>query len=307
MTGLSYLRVWGFLVKVLVPEHKKKKLGPKTVDCIFLGYLKTTTTMRFLVLKSNIYGIVANTIVEFRDTTLFEEVFPIKTGISLGSSEDDLTHRSSSIPDHVKNMTNMGVDPDSSSTPNEVEEPRRSKRAKVVKDFGSDFITYNVEDEHLTFHQTMDSSKPRHWKGAVKSEIDSIVSNGTWELVDLPPECSTIGCKWIFKRKLNPDGSIDKYKARLVAKGFSIELFIIAFNSKEVIIEKLTPTAAEQRDMGETAANRRTTGRNQAEASIVAGKYRNEATTERRTRELEKNSVVEENGEIRERDRRDQE
>ena len=30
----------------------------------------------------------------------------------------------------------------------------------------------------------------------------------------------TIGCKWIFKRKLKQDGSIEKYKARLVAKGF---------------------------------------------------------------------------------------
>ncbi|KAL8120351.1 hypothetical protein AgCh_017506 [Apium graveolens] len=219
-TSLSYLRVWGCLAKVLFPEHKRKKLGPKTVDCIFLGYLETTTAMRFLVLKSDIDGIVANTIVEFRDATFYEEVFPMKTGISLGSSEDDPTHTSSSIPDHVEKMTNVGVDPGSSSTPNKVEEPRRSKRAKVVKDFGSDFITYNVEDEPLTFRQAKDSSESRHWKGAVKSEIDSIVSNGTWELVDLPPGCSTIGCKWIFKRKLNPDGSINKYKARLVAKGF---------------------------------------------------------------------------------------
>ncbi|KAL0346475.1 UNVERIFIED_CONTAM: Retrovirus-related Pol polyprotein from transposon TNT 1-94 [Sesamum calycinum] len=60
----------------------------------------------------------------------------------------------------------------------------------------------------------------KQWKEAVKSEMDSIVSNGTWVLVDLPPGCTTIGCKWIFKKKLKPDGSIDKFKARLVAKGF---------------------------------------------------------------------------------------
>ncbi|MCI81567.1 retrovirus-related pol polyprotein from transposon TNT 1-94, partial [Trifolium medium] len=29
-----------------------------------------------------------------------------------------------------------------------------------------------------------------------------------------------IGCKWIFRIKENPDGTIKKYKARLVAKGF---------------------------------------------------------------------------------------
>ncbi|WKA09025.1 hypothetical protein VitviT2T_026704 [Vitis vinifera] len=44
--------------------------------------------------------------------------------------------------------------------------------------------------------------------------------NRTWELVDLPPGAKTIGCKWIFKRKLKQDGSIEKYKAHSVAKGF---------------------------------------------------------------------------------------
>ena len=36
----------------------------------------------------------------------------------------------------------------------------------------------------------------------------------------MPPGSKPIGCKWIFKRKLKPDGSIDKYKVRLVAKGY---------------------------------------------------------------------------------------
>ncbi|KAL8115920.1 hypothetical protein AgCh_022423 [Apium graveolens] len=125
------------------------------------------------------------------------DVYPIKTGILEKTFEEDPTHTSSSIPDHVEKMTNVGAEPSSSSTPKKVEEPRRSKCAKA-----------------------MDSSESRHWKGTIKSEIDSIVSNGIWELIDLPPGCSTIGCKWVFKRKLNPDSSIDKYKAILVAKGF---------------------------------------------------------------------------------------
>ena len=93
-SSLKYLRVWGCLARVLVPEHKRKKLGPKTVDCIFLGYLETTTTMRFLVLKSYIYGIVANTIVEFRGEIFLEDVYPMKTSIPQGSSDDDPTHTS---------------------------------------------------------------------------------------------------------------------------------------------------------------------------------------------------------------------
>ncbi|KAL0383034.1 UNVERIFIED_CONTAM: Retrovirus-related Pol polyprotein from transposon TNT 1-94 [Sesamum calycinum] len=107
-----------------------------------------------------------------------------------------------------------------SLTHEESDIPRRSKRARVVKDFGSDFVTYNIEDDPVTFKDAMASLEAKQWKEAVKSEMDSIVSNGTWELVDLPPGCTTIGCKWIFKKKLRPDGSIDKFKARLVAKGF---------------------------------------------------------------------------------------
>ena len=38
--------------------------------------------------------------------------------------------------------------------------------------------------------------------------------------MDLPPGCKPLGYKWIFKRKLNADGSIDKYSARLVVKGY---------------------------------------------------------------------------------------
>ncbi|GJZ17303.1 zinc finger, CCHC-type containing protein [Tanacetum coccineum] len=44
--------------------------------------------------------------------------------------------------------------------------------------------------------------------------------NNTWVLSDLPPGCKPLGCKWIFKRKMKVDGTIDKFKARLVIQGF---------------------------------------------------------------------------------------
>ncbi|GKA43538.1 auxin efflux carrier component 2 [Tanacetum coccineum] len=62
--------------------------------------------------------------------------------------------------------------------------------------------------------------KAPYWKEAIQSEIDSIVHNNTWKLVDLPSGHKPIGHKWIFKKKLRPDGTIEKYKARLVAKGY---------------------------------------------------------------------------------------
>jgi hypothetical protein len=51
--------------------------------------------------------------------------------------------------------------------------------------------------------------------------MDSILSNGTWELVDRPYGCKPVGYKWVFKTKLRSDGTIDKYKTRLVGKGYN--------------------------------------------------------------------------------------
>ena len=77
-----------------------------------------------------------------------------------------------------------------------------------------------LESEPQTFQEAVSSSEGPQWKEAIKSEIDSIMQNHTWELVELPKGCKPLGSKWIFKRKMKADGSIDKYKARLVIKGY---------------------------------------------------------------------------------------
>lgn len=51
-------------------------------------------------------------------------------------------------------------------------------------------------------------------------EIQALHKLGTWDLV--PPESNQnlVKCKWVFRIKYKPDGSIERYRARLVAKGF---------------------------------------------------------------------------------------
>nr|GFD24618.1 zinc finger, CCHC-type [Tanacetum cinerariifolium] len=54
----------------------------------------------------------------------------------------------------------------------------------------------------------------------IHDKMDSIMGNNTWVLVDLPPGCKPLGCKWIFKIKLKVNGTIEKFQARLVIQGF---------------------------------------------------------------------------------------
>ncbi|GJX97799.1 putative reverse transcriptase domain-containing protein, partial [Tanacetum coccineum] len=64
------------------------------------------------------------------------------------------------------------------------------------------------------------TSKYSHWTDAMNQEMDDLLRNGIWELVDLPEGRKAIGSKWIYKIKFRSSGEIDRYKARLVAQDF---------------------------------------------------------------------------------------
>ena len=76
--SFSYLRTWGYLAKVNIPINKKRKLGPKIVDCVFIGYAQRSIAYRFLVVKSEVPDMHADSIMESRDATFFENIFPMK-------------------------------------------------------------------------------------------------------------------------------------------------------------------------------------------------------------------------------------
>jgi hypothetical protein len=98
---------------------------------------------------------------------------------------------------------------------------RKSKRPRTAKSFGDDYIVYLVDDTPSTIEEAYSSSDADFCKEVIRSEMDSIMSNATWEVVQHPYGCKSIGSKWVFKKKFRPDGTIERYKARLVIKGYS--------------------------------------------------------------------------------------
>jgi hypothetical protein len=118
--------------------------------------------------------------------------------------------------------------------PSSPSEQRRSQRVRQEKDFGPDFISYQVnvylvegnretvlnklpfvgneEEDPNTYSEAMALRDASFWRVAVNDEMNSMLSNNTLVLVDLPPGSNTIGCKWIFKRKYRTDGSVKPSK-----------------------------------------------------------------------------------------------
>jgi hypothetical protein len=59
------------LAKVNVQINKKRKLGPKTVDCVFLGYAFHNIGYWFLIINSGVPNMLVGPIMESRDATFF--------------------------------------------------------------------------------------------------------------------------------------------------------------------------------------------------------------------------------------------
>ena len=60
------------------------------------------------------------------------------------------------------------------------------------------------------------------WLVAIKDELRQLEKLNVWTIVEAPPPGTNIvGCRYVFKTKLNADGTFNKLKVRLVAQGYS--------------------------------------------------------------------------------------
>jgi len=70
--------------------------------------------------------------------------------------------------------------------------------------------------EPIEFEEAKNHPK---WIDAMKKQLRMIEKNQTWELVDMAKHIKKpIEVKWVYRTKLNADGTINKHKARLVVK-----------------------------------------------------------------------------------------
>ena len=214
--NIRYFKVWGCLA-YCKNNNPRTKMGPRGIKCAFVGYATNSKAYRLLNLESNV-------IIESRDVEFFENL------LTSGNNFQSPLNKESQVDTSPKVVEQPS-------------EPRRSKRIRKVKELGSDEIDsqlisfylvegnrekimskmpviLQVEDDPKTYKEAMSSRDSIFWKDAINEEMDSIMFNHTWEIVDLPPGSKAIGCKWVFRKKYHTDGTLNTFKARLVAKGY---------------------------------------------------------------------------------------
>ena len=88
-------------------------------------------------------------------------------------------------------------------------------------------VERNRGKDPFTYDQAMMDADSARWQDAMRIEMDSMLSNQVWTLVDCLKGMVPIRCKWIYKRKTSPDGKVNIYKARLVVKGIVKNMVLI--------------------------------------------------------------------------------
>ncbi|GJT18188.1 zinc finger, CCHC-type containing protein [Tanacetum coccineum] len=120
---------WGEAMAIVrLPDPKRKSLGEKGIDCIFVEYAEHSKAYRFYVIEPN-DSVSINSIIESRDAIFDENHF----------------YSIPKLKDIIPNLDESQRDDHSDDVPSEILEPRKGKRVRKAKSHGSDFQLYLVE------------------------------------------------------------------------------------------------------------------------------------------------------------------
>jgi hypothetical protein len=139
---------------------------------IFIGYAFYSIGYRFLIIKSGVPDMHVGTIMDSRDATFFDDIFPMREDYCSTSQKSLINDEPTDMIEHNEQTLVVNLRGD-----NEIS--KQSKRQRTAKSFGDNFIVYLMGDTPRTIEEAYSSLDADYWKEAIKSEIDSIMSNGT--------------------------------------------------------------------------------------------------------------------------------
>ncbi|KAE8681852.1 hypothetical protein F3Y22_tig00111303pilonHSYRG00095 [Hibiscus syriacus] len=207
---VSYFRVFGCVCYVFVPDHLRSKFDKKAVRSS-----SWWSSEKEVLPDSREFG-------DKLQQKMGEHVVQLQTSSdeSEDPNGDDIEQRVTQNPW----QTGVYQQPNEEGGPSEIEESipqsqlRRSTRIRRPNPKYANAAIIEEATEPETFEE---ASKSSEWMTAMKEEIDALQQNQTWDIVPKIKDVKPISCKWVYKIKRRPYGSIERYKARLVARGFS--------------------------------------------------------------------------------------
>lgn len=229
--NVSFLRVFRCVLFVFVPSSQHHKLERKATKSIFVGYDNDKKGWRCYDPTIGKCTVSRNVVFDeasswWSDSTSTKKEEPSTDQVNLPffgmceSTDEDVIQDDEQPHQQESLVENRGGNPwNTGVTVSQGEEPRRSTRIRSPNPKYAHIAT--VVDEIKEPSSFEEANTKKEWKMAMVEEIQALKQNETWDLVPKPVEGDPISCKWVYKVKFKPDGSVERCKARLVARGFT--------------------------------------------------------------------------------------
>ena len=218
---VKHLRVFGSICYAHIHKTERKKLDPKSRKAILLGYGENVKGYR-------LYDLKEKKVFHSRDVLFNEMKFKEnkKTLERIEESDEEtleLRTEEETLPEMLNPETESEeVNDDIVNNEDQIEAVRRSSRVRKVPEYYGEWVNVaSISEEPKTVDEALSGSNSKEWEKAMKSEMNSLHENQVWDLVKLPKGRKAIGCKWIFKTKIDGEGNVERHKARLVAQGYT--------------------------------------------------------------------------------------
>eukprot|EP00253_Pinus_taeda_P030784 PITA_30784 len=111
--------------------------------------------------------------------------------------------------DSITEEESEDKDPQTRGVRRSVRERRQPERYSPST-FCSNFDLSITDDYPRTMKEAVDSKDGKLWKEAMVDEMASLHKNEAWDLVELSARRKLIGSKWVFKKKTNAEGKVEK-------------------------------------------------------------------------------------------------
>ncbi|KAE8695859.1 U-box domain-containing protein 31 [Hibiscus syriacus] len=212
--NLSHLRVFGCISYVHINSAERSKLDAKSNKCVFVGYGGDEFGYRFWDYENR-------KIIRSRDVIFNENVMYKDMSTAESSNTEAETKEFAEFEEISGNDVQISPEAVQEEEPGTPELRRSSRIPKPTQRYSPSlhYLLPTDNGEPECYDEAMQVDNSIKWESSMKDEMDSLMSNQTWELVELPPGKKALHNKWIYRIKEEHDGS-KRYKARLVVKGF---------------------------------------------------------------------------------------
>ena len=210
---LKYFHIFGCKCFVLRDRESLGKFDSRSDEAMFLGYSQNSRAFRVYNLR--MHKVMESINVVFQDDGACESSEECEESLESVAPKDEVLVEDRQVNDVSSVPTWIRRNHDLTKVIGEVDQGVRTRKQL------ENVVSYSCFTSQFEPKNINEAINDENWILAMQEELNQFSKLDVWELVPCPKDTNIIGTKWIFKNKMDENGTIVRNKARLVAQGYT--------------------------------------------------------------------------------------